>query len=85
MLLELIDYETYLKKSRDDWENLWENVQELLTFAKEVENQLSVQEAERSGLSNEVEMDGYWMDGERELEVEETDAFEVDLGTQVDQ
>ena len=32
-LLLLIDYEAHLKKSQQDWETRWENVQELINFA----------------------------------------------------
>ncbi|PPR00783.1 hypothetical protein CVT24_000748 [Panaeolus cyanescens] len=36
-LLALICYEEHLKKMGQDWESRWENVQELITFAIEVE------------------------------------------------
>jgi ATP-dependent DNA helicase UvrD/PcrA len=32
-LLLLINYEAYLKKSQQDWETRWENIQELINFA----------------------------------------------------
>ncbi|CAA7266986.1 unnamed protein product [Cyclocybe aegerita] len=38
-LLDLINYEDYLKKSQQDWESRWENVKELITFASEVETE----------------------------------------------
>lgn len=34
-LMQLIDYEAYLKKSHSDWESRWENIQELINFAEE--------------------------------------------------
>ncbi|TFK40400.1 P-loop containing nucleoside triphosphate hydrolase protein [Crucibulum laeve] len=40
-LLELLDYENYLKKTQPDWESRWENVQELITFATEAEVEVS--------------------------------------------
>jgi len=36
-LVELINYQDHLKKTQQDWESRWENVQELITFAAEVE------------------------------------------------
>jgi ATP-dependent DNA helicase UvrD/PcrA len=35
-LTSLIEYEAYLKKSQQDWETRWENVQELINFASPV-------------------------------------------------
>ncbi|KAI0684955.1 P-loop containing nucleoside triphosphate hydrolase protein [Cytidiella melzeri] len=39
-LLSLIQYEEYLKKSQKDWQSRWENVQELINFASELEKEL---------------------------------------------
>ena len=36
-LVELIKYEEHLKKTQQDWQSRWENVQELITFASEIE------------------------------------------------
>ncbi|KAF8806984.1 UvrD-helicase-domain-containing protein [Phlegmacium glaucopus] len=36
-LLDLINYESHLRKTQADWETRWENVKELITFASEVE------------------------------------------------
>ncbi|KAJ7283248.1 P-loop containing nucleoside triphosphate hydrolase protein [Mycena rebaudengoi] len=41
-LLELTEYEDHLKKTQPDWESRWENVQELITFASEVEHDVSL-------------------------------------------
>jgi DNA helicase-2/ATP-dependent DNA helicase PcrA len=41
-LLELVDYEDHLKKTQPDWESRWENVQELITFASEVEHDVNM-------------------------------------------
>ncbi|KAJ7087339.1 P-loop containing nucleoside triphosphate hydrolase protein [Mycena belliarum] len=41
-LLELVDYEEHLKKTQPDWEGRWENVQELITFASEVEHDMNL-------------------------------------------
>jgi DNA helicase-2/ATP-dependent DNA helicase PcrA len=37
-LLIMIDYEEYLRKTQQDWDSRWENVQELITFASESES-----------------------------------------------
>ena len=37
----MINYEDYLRKTQQDWESRWENVQELITFASEVESDVS--------------------------------------------
>ena len=83
-LLELIEYEAHLKKTQQDWESRWENVQELLTFSREVESHLEEQTVQQSGLPDvgsdkelEREIDDYWMDDEHELEVDETESFGV--------
>lgn len=34
-----MDYQDHLRKTQPDWETRWENVKELITFAKEVEEQ----------------------------------------------
>ncbi|KAF9468047.1 UvrD-helicase-domain-containing protein [Collybia nuda] len=39
-VVEFIGYEDHLKKTQPDWESRWENVQELITFASEVENDI---------------------------------------------
>ncbi|KAF8905113.1 P-loop containing nucleoside triphosphate hydrolase protein, partial [Gymnopilus junonius] len=46
-LVDLIGYEGHLKKTQQDWESRWENVQELITFATEVEEEASKQKNER--------------------------------------
>lgn len=39
-LVELIGYEDYLRKTQPDWDTRWENVQELITFASDVQSDL---------------------------------------------
>ncbi|KAF9565266.1 UvrD-helicase-domain-containing protein [Agrocybe pediades] len=41
-LVDLINYEEYLKKTQQDWDSRWENVQELITFATEVEKEAAL-------------------------------------------
>ncbi|KAH9481404.1 ATP-dependent DNA helicase srs2 [Psilocybe cubensis] len=36
-LLDMIQYEDHLRKTQQDWDSRWENVQELITFANEIE------------------------------------------------
>lgn len=40
-LVNSINYENYLRKTQQDWESRWENVQELITFASEVESDVT--------------------------------------------
>ncbi|KAJ2926931.1 hypothetical protein H1R20_g10172, partial [Candolleomyces eurysporus] len=40
-LLDIIQYQDHLRRTQQDWETRWENVKELITFAKEVEEQNS--------------------------------------------
>ncbi|KAF9485206.1 P-loop containing nucleoside triphosphate hydrolase protein [Pholiota conissans] len=44
-LVDVLDYEAYLKKTQQDWESRWENVQELISFASEVEKDISARPA----------------------------------------
>ncbi|KAJ6463267.1 P-loop containing nucleoside triphosphate hydrolase protein [Mycena vitilis] len=41
-LLQLIEYEAHLKKTQAEWESRWENVQELITFASDVEHDVNL-------------------------------------------
>ncbi|TFK20286.1 P-loop containing nucleoside triphosphate hydrolase protein [Coprinopsis marcescibilis] len=51
-LVDLLEYKEHLKKTQQDWETRWENVNELITFAKEVEEQLQMDKEHASlGLS----------------------------------
>ncbi|KAJ6583195.1 P-loop containing nucleoside triphosphate hydrolase protein [Mycena sp. CBHHK59/15] len=47
-LLELIEYEDHLKKTQPDWESRWENVQELITFASDVEHDVNLSHQDAS-------------------------------------
>lgn len=40
-LVRLLEYEDHLRKTQQDWESRWENVQELITFASEVESEVT--------------------------------------------
>ncbi len=39
-LLDHIEYENHLRKTEQDWDTRWENVQELITFASDVEGEV---------------------------------------------
>ena len=39
-LVELTQYEEHLRKTQQDWESRWQNVQELINFASETERDL---------------------------------------------
>ncbi|KDR76278.1 hypothetical protein GALMADRAFT_225966 [Galerina marginata CBS 339.88] len=54
-LVDMINYEDHLKKTQQDWESRWENVQELITFASEVEAEAQKQKTQPAeGPSNAV-------------------------------
>lgn len=53
-LVRMIDYEGYLRKTQQDWESRWENVQELITFASEVEKEAPAPPIPIQHSSNEV-------------------------------
>ncbi|KAI0091225.1 P-loop containing nucleoside triphosphate hydrolase protein [Irpex rosettiformis] len=75
--LSLIEYEEYLKKTQQDWESRWENVQELINFASEMEGDLEAYVANAAASGLETQEDADWSDVvEDEYEEEELD----DLG-----
>lgn len=45
-LVDSVAYEEHLKKTQSDWESRWENVQELITFASDVHDELGQHESE---------------------------------------
>lgn len=52
-LAELIDYEEHLKKTQQDWQSRWENVQELITFASDIEADVASKAQQRSDEEDE--------------------------------
>ncbi|KAI0951320.1 hypothetical protein AcW1_008388 [Taiwanofungus camphoratus] len=61
-LLDLIKYESHLKKTQQDWESRWDNVQELINFASEVESSISRQESGTDTVDIEDESASGWDD-----------------------
>lgn len=53
--LDLIDYKSHLMKTQPDWESRWDNVQELINYASEVEITASSQQRDYDDVS-----DGEW-------------------------
>ena len=47
-MLELTEYQAHLQKTQPDWESRWDNVEELLNFATEVERSLAPAEGRSS-------------------------------------
>ncbi|KAJ6516457.1 P-loop containing nucleoside triphosphate hydrolase protein [Mycena sanguinolenta] len=45
-LLQLIEYEDHLKRTQPEWESRWENVQELITFASDVEHDVNLSDSD---------------------------------------
>ncbi|KAJ7604586.1 P-loop containing nucleoside triphosphate hydrolase protein [Mycena polygramma] len=50
-LLQLIEYEAHLKKTQAEWESRWENVQELITFASDVEHDVNLSDPDSANSS----------------------------------
>ncbi|EKM58321.1 uncharacterized protein PHACADRAFT_193443 [Phanerochaete carnosa HHB-10118-sp] len=76
--LDLVQYQEYLEKTQEDADSRWRNVQELITFASEMESELGAQsfdvDVEDTKAAQE---DDYWQDREEdEYDDEELD----DLG-----
>ncbi|EFI27904.1 ATP-dependent DNA helicase pcra [Coprinopsis cinerea okayama7 len=57
--LRAFQYEEHLKKTQQDWETRWENVKELISFAKEIEEQMAKdrEAARASGVIDELEVE----------------------------
>ncbi|KAF5391670.1 hypothetical protein D9757_002375 [Collybiopsis confluens] len=55
-LVDLIRYEDHLKKTQADWDTRWENVQELITFASDVQSDLdqNISDSEGEGGSRDT-------------------------------
>ncbi|KIM39808.1 hypothetical protein M413DRAFT_74334 [Hebeloma cylindrosporum] len=54
-LVDVLNYEDHLKKTQQDWESRWENVQELITFASEVESEATPPNPQPSAPSEATE------------------------------
>ncbi|THH15698.1 hypothetical protein EW146_g4817 [Bondarzewia mesenterica] len=54
-LLDLICYEDYLRKTQPDWESRWENVQELINFASQEQENTNIEVSLSVSLSQEAE------------------------------
>ncbi|OSX59010.1 hypothetical protein POSPLADRAFT_1151629 [Postia placenta MAD-698-R-SB12] len=50
--LDLIDYKSHLMKTQPDWESRWDNVQELINYASEVEITASSQQRDYDDVSD---------------------------------
>ena len=49
-----MDFESHLRKTQPDWESRWENVQELITFASEVEADKSTVKFKDNDINTEL-------------------------------
>ena len=78
-LLELVRYQDYLEKTQEDADSRWQNVQELITFAIEMEGELGSQtfDIDVADMQRLEDEEDQWQDrGEDEYDEEELD----DLG-----
>lgn len=69
-LLALTRYEEHLRKTQEDADSRWQNVQELINFASEMEGELS-----SAGFDIDVEVEG-GLPEEDDWEVQEEDEYD---------
>ena len=62
-LVELVGYQEHLRKTQPDYESRWENVQELINFASEVENGMDASVGKRMEEAEERAHEELWGDG----------------------
>jgi DNA helicase II / ATP-dependent DNA helicase PcrA len=73
-LIEKVDYEEHLKKTQQDWESRWENVQELITFASDVDvEERPDNDAETTPLRSLLETSMLSSEGDKQSEEENKD------------
>ena len=62
-LVELVGYQEHLRKTQPDYESRWENVQELINFASEVENGMDASVGKQMAEAEERAHEELWGDG----------------------
>ncbi|KAM5530408.1 hypothetical protein V8D89_015919 [Ganoderma adspersum] len=72
-LVDLIQYGEHLKKTQQDHESRWENVQELINFASEVENGMPAKTGKRMLDAEERAHEELWGDGLGEWDADQVD------------
>ncbi|PIL35658.1 hypothetical protein GSI_02388 [Ganoderma sinense ZZ0214-1] len=72
-LVDLIQYGEHLKKTQQDHESRWENVQELINFATEVENGMPAQEGKKMLDAQERAHEELWGDGLGEWDADQVE------------
>ncbi|OCH89587.1 UvrD-helicase-domain-containing protein [Obba rivulosa] len=65
-LLDLTEYEAWLRKTQPDWDSRWENVQELINFASEVERTTPAPREDHSSKEQPAE----WTDSQAEFDTD---------------
>ncbi|KAI0635844.1 UvrD-helicase-domain-containing protein [Trametes polyzona] len=77
-LVDTINYQEHLRKSQPDSDSRWDNVQELINFASEVERSAPTDIAERMAKAHERIQGDAEEDESEEEWVDEVDAFDAD-------
>lgn len=72
-LVDLIQYGEHLKKTQQDHESRWENVQELINFASEVENGMPAKTGKRMLDAEERAHEELWGDGLGEWDADQVE------------
>ena len=75
-LVELIQYGEHLRKTQPDHESRWENVQELMNFASEVENSMPAKAGKRMLDAEERAHEELWGDGLGEWDADQVEDAE---------
>ena len=72
-LVDLIQYGEHLKKTQQDYESRWENVEELINFASEVENGMPSKAGKRMLDAQERAHEELWGDGLGEWDADQVE------------
>ena len=72
-LVELVGYQEHLRKTQPDYESRWENVQELINFASEVENGMPSKAGKRMLDAQERAHEELWGDGLGEWDADQVE------------
>ncbi len=75
-LLDLISYGEHLRKTQPDYESRWDNVQELINFAAEVENNLPEDVGKKMSNAEDAAWEELWGDSLNEWDVDQVEVKE---------
>ena len=76
-LLELIKYGEHLRRTQPEYESRWDNVQELINFASEVQNNMPGHLAEAMNNAEEAAHEELWGDDLGEWDADQVEGPRV--------